>query len=63
MRFEELKNVYIDDWERLTNDRNKWRSLIMERLRETENIFFKKPKKKTKEPEFIFFLHVVYCYY
>ena len=29
-----VKNVDIDDWERLTNDRNKWRSLITKRLRE-----------------------------
>ena len=46
-----VKNVDIDEWERLTDDRNKWRFLITERLRESENNFFRRQNKKTKEPE------------
>ena len=44
-------NDDIDEWEKLTDDRNKWRSLIRERLRENEKLLFRRPKKKTKEPE------------
>ena len=36
-----LKNVNIDEWERLTDDHNKWRSLIMERLCVRENLVFR----------------------
>ena len=44
-------NVDIDEWEKLTDDRNKWRSLISKRLQEREKQFFRRPKKRTKEPE------------
>ena len=46
-----FKNVDIDEWDRLTNDRNKWCLVIMERLSKRKKLFFKKPKKKTKKPE------------
>ena len=32
-------DVSVDEWERLPDDRNKWRSFIEERLREKENLF------------------------
>ena len=46
-------NFNIDYWEKLTDDRNKWRTLISE-LCEREDIFTR-PKKKTKEAEWIYF--------
>ena len=32
-------DISVDEWEILPDDRNKWRSFIKERLRETENLF------------------------
>ena len=47
---------------RLTDDRNKWRSLIRERLRERENKRLGRPKKRLKEPEwFIYFVVITVC--
>ena len=42
-------NVDIDEWEKLTDDRNKWRSLIRKRLRENEMKFFRESEEEDKD--------------
>ena len=39
----------IDEWEKLTDDRNKWRSLIRKRLRENEMKFFRESEEEDKD--------------
>ena len=39
-------NIGTNDWELLANDRAKWRSTIHKRLKEREEEYFRKPKKK-----------------
>ena len=51
-----LKYVYIDEWEKLTNDRNKRRYFIMERLRENHKgkLFLRDQRIRTmNQNEFI----------
>ena len=57
------ENVDIDEWEWLNYNRNKWRSLIMERQRERENQLFRRPKTKKKEPEWFFLYFYYYLYH
>ena len=52
-------SVEIDEWEKLTDDRNKWHPLISNRLRERE-ITFSAVRRNYYQHDFIYFLFIIY---
>ena len=65
-RLEGLKSVDIDEWERLTDDCNKWRSLIMERLLKRETHFLRNQRRRRKNQNewvYLLLLLFVWCIY